>query len=365
MERRAGRGLLHHRLLQGASVPVPDPTLAAREVLIFRQGDRYRVRDLAEKGRVLLNGAVTRESVLRDADCVQLGRVLLRFYEDTPGRAGQIVLYPEGGNGSSHAAVRSAPPGVPGEVEARSAAPARGGRKIPPLVVLAAILFVGVLLGYYGGRKPAAPDGGLETVLRSRDATANDGGQAPSAGPTDVPRRPEPSPVEEPPEADPLEKLRKQLETAPSAAPAPATAQAPTLAPAVAPAQGPTQGPAQAPDPWARKRAFHRLFLDVAGRPPTREEAGALAGKEPKAWWEAALAGAPAKPAWSEVPEEAVRALLGREPSADEVRAIRDSGLPPAVALAARDEYGRAERTRLRSPICKRFLYLLPRMDSG
>jgi len=83
-----------------ATVPVPDASLASQEVLIRRQADRYVLRDLAEKGRVSLREAVTREGVLKSGDRIRIGRILMLFYENAHRDHGQVDLYrddPPGG----------------------------------------------------------------------------------------------------------------------------------------------------------------------------------------------------------------------------------------------------------------------------
>lgn len=78
---------------EAATVPVPDASLASKEVLIRRLGDRYVLRDLAEKGRVSLREAVTREGVLKNGDRIRVGRVLMFFYEKAHRDRSEVDLY--------------------------------------------------------------------------------------------------------------------------------------------------------------------------------------------------------------------------------------------------------------------------------
>ncbi|HVR73169.1 MAG TPA: FHA domain-containing protein [Planctomycetota bacterium] len=117
-----------------ATVPLPDRSLAPREVQIERDGARWRVRDLAERDRVRLGSAVTREGVLKDGDRLRVGRVSIIFFEDAEGSGGQIDLR------SADPAPETGPGAELSEEPAGAGAPADGPAGIPAVVWIAALL---------------------------------------------------------------------------------------------------------------------------------------------------------------------------------------------------------------------------------
>src|SRR5262245_22730126 len=108
----------------GVTVPLPDGSLSQREATIERHGDRFRLRDLADQGRIRLGGALTREALLRDGDRLTVGRIAITFFESDGGPRGEVHLYPTAAPGARRRAPAPATPRgrpwEPGLVAARS-----------------------------------------------------------------------------------------------------------------------------------------------------------------------------------------------------------------------------------------------------
>jgi hypothetical protein len=220
---------------EGATVPIPDSSLEAKEIFVSKAGERYFFRDLAEKNRVFLNGTLTREGHLTDGDRLRLGRITLLFYDEPPRGGGEVDLFREAAP-DEHGVSRE--PRLEAEEGGEALDPresfAGGFQKVKGPLLLLGSLALGALLGALGSRK--------ETSLTS-----------------------DPTPAAQ---ADPA---------ASKALAAPIEGDGGKKAP---PTPSPAPFPAPPTDPVASRGALFRQFLDVTGRPPTRGEERDLLGAE-------------------------------------------------------------------------------------
>lgn len=344
-------------------VPLPDRGLAAREAVISREEDRYQLRDLVERDRVLLNGAMTRESLLKDGDLIQLGRIVIRFYEEAPRGETQVALPMPSG----------APQALPWTAPAGSATASHRRKRrarIRVIALLTITLLGGGLYGYLGQKPaaipewgPAAPESGSQgkpappegTSARKEESprpppepdAAEPGGETVGEKETQSPRSTSTSLAAD--GEDPLERLRRQLSgTEIPEATQRGTADSRSSDPEAALSLAVAGAPAGTA---ASRRSLYRLFLDLAGRPPTREEEQELAPSSHRQRWQAVMRVA-TLPGWLQSTAESFQALLGREPTGEEVVEIERLATPEwpaAFWVAGLEEYGSADHRRQRS----------------
>ncbi|MBI4606589.1 MAG: FHA domain-containing protein [Planctomycetes bacterium] len=363
-----------------ATVPIPDPGLASKEVLFQRRGDRYLLRDLAEKNRVLLGDAITREALVRNGDRIRVGRVALVFFESEGGTAGQVDLYREEVPAEAGPEPLVAEPPPEPELEEPGGEP-----RIPRAAwigILALALAAGFILGalLLPGRPretaEAPPRGaaaaGQAVVTTGAPALAPAAGAASPRGPASAPLGTAPAPVPPSPPSPLSPPAPPGPKAAQPARPGPSPVFAPPLAapPAAEPRplaealrdlkaelkpRTEERGPPLPPpgkyalgvlqDPTASRVALHRLFLDLAGRPPTRAEARELLPLAHEQRWRRVDEAAarerkgppPAPPAAAELER-----LLGRKPSSEDVEEVEGLATrerPAAFWITALEEY--------------------------
>jgi hypothetical protein len=349
-----------------ASVPIPDGSLAPREVIVSRSGDRYVLRDLAERGRVLLNGAVAREAHLEDGDRMQVGRVSILFLDDARIRGGEVDLYPREA-GPEMEAKRWETLEAEGDRDPRPAEPEREERKGRALVTCFAIaLIAGFAIGLLAIRVPDAPDRApragakaIPAMIEERDPPAPPPGAeaaAPAPEEGDPGRR---IPVDGA-TLEKLDEIRRQAEegTKPpprqeEGTPAKASARLEAATPRTGGTPARAESAATAAD--RSRLALFRLFLDLAERPPTREEEGALsplphAERFQRILETARREGLPVEPG---LPVPALFQLwIGRPPSAAELAEITSASSSRHAAslwISSLPEYSSFERRRTRS----------------
>ncbi len=323
---------------EAATIPVPDPGLAAKEVLISRKGERYLLQDVAEKGRVLLGGTVTRAGLLKDGDRFRAGRISILFFENIRTGSGQVELY------------RDDPPGtdedflgldgsIAGPAQVLAGSPGARG-DIPGSVrigVLAVLLAAGFALG----------------AIAIRGARAEKSSLVPRQARPVEEKRSATKPLAAKPLADALKQLTETLGR---------------------PAPPPPSPPGKyalgiLPDATASTVALFRLFLDLAGRPPLRTEERELLPRDHEARWREVLEIARREATCADLglPVEAqFDAWLGRKPSADEVREVNgllEPARPAAFWIAALEEYRRADRRRPRSPLVRARSFIVDIVD--
>jgi hypothetical protein len=379
-----------------ASVPIPDRNLAPREVGVSRSGDRYVLRDLAERGRVLLNGLATREGLLEDGDRVQVGRISILFLDDARVGGGEVDLYPrETGPDADarrwellEAEGDHAPPVV------RSHAVEQ--RRSTFILCVAISLIVGLAIGVVVIRPPRAPSrppqtGGTTAESTPKNASPGSAGPvkriaAGGAGSPAVDERPSakdpapPSHPTAPPDGDaaggarPEEKGARTLDEIrrltgegdePAGTPAPETGEPAKTSARTEPAAADAASPS-APAPAIVRReaisaaeaasrfALFRLFLDIARRPPTRQEERTMLRlpheeRFRRVMETARREGSPEPPLSI---EPIFQLWIGRPPSPQEVREIAAASSPerpPALTISSRPDYASPERRRPRS----------------
>jgi pSer/pThr/pTyr-binding forkhead associated (FHA) protein len=75
--------LLHHEVSVGRSesnvLSLPDISLSSHHALIFTQGGSYHIKDLNSSNGTFLNGNRIRESLLKNGDQIQLGKINIVF----------------------------------------------------------------------------------------------------------------------------------------------------------------------------------------------------------------------------------------------------------------------------------------------
>jgi hypothetical protein len=330
-----------------ATVPLPDGSLSQREASIERHGDRFLLRDLADQGRVKLGGTVTREALLRDGDRLGIGRVAITFFERDRGPGGEVQLFREAPPESAMQPAVVAPRSSPAEREAQ-APPAE-----PPVMSRGAwlgILVLCLVAGFAAG-----------SMLTRRAGEADDGATTP---PPLSPLPAAPAPAAAPASSQrpdrgldtAVRELKEELE--PEAAKLePETKPEPTASPPPAVQQGP---PAKfelgsIPDADAWRLHLFRLFLDIAGRPPTRTEERELLGQPHTERWRRAVQAAPPeqRSGLAGAPEAERERLLGRQGTleeASELLALVTADRPAAFWLTSLAEYRDPARRRPRSP---------------
>jgi pSer/pThr/pTyr-binding forkhead associated (FHA) protein len=136
---------------ESATIPLPDPTLAPKEVEVRREGERFVIRHLVDRSGLFLNGSATRESLLEDGDWLQLGKVLIVFFEHAPGSLKQVDLRLSGMSREVLERAVALPP-PESEDDAYEGASFGGlSRGFRAVVLLGAVL-LGVFLGFFGPR---------------------------------------------------------------------------------------------------------------------------------------------------------------------------------------------------------------------
>jgi hypothetical protein len=262
-----------------ATVPVPDDGLAAREVKVTKTGDRYLLRDLAEKDRVLLNGVVAREGLLKDGDQLEIGRIAVLFLDDAPA-PGEIRFFPgeqdgdlEGDRWDLLEAAASAPRSLPDEPTGHK--PSWRG---VPLACLLGTFVAGVAFGVLGLRSPTTrgpaprPPPAEPTFVEPNER--REGEPAGAANPA-----PPPPLAAAPGNAGPAE-----ASTIPPPAPPepPASTESATAPPAVTPSAPGVEGP-RAPGTTEAATLLPEPAGDVESRTPAAKEVGAEEAAEPAA----------------------------------------------------------------------------------
>jgi len=323
---------------ENATVPLPDPGLHPRELRVTRSGDRYHLRDLAEKDRVLVNGVITREAVLKHGDRIIVGRIAMLF-EDAERSRGEVDLFrvsEEGGEDLWEVLAAEAEklprPRPPGGIEQ-----AQWKRYCFELCIIS--LFFGIAFGFLyrvpRSHRPAHRSAPLPTAT------------APEAGPG--------GPTEETKTdgGDTLRKLEEMLKVSRGeTAPAPTAEEA---APSIEPAT-PYAGSGASPfdldralEPAASRRLLFKIFLDVAGRPPTRAEERDVFPLPHRDRFR--LASGAASSEGRALPGSPFLEWMGREPSSAEEKDLAGRAtaeLPAALWVTAHEEY--LARVRERAP---------------
>jgi hypothetical protein len=356
-----------------ASVPIPDGALAPREAIVSHSGDRYVVRDLAEKGRVLLNGVVVREALLQDGDRLQVGRIAMLFLDDARVRGGELDLYPgeaepetEGKRWETLEAEGDRAPRPAGPP------PAGEGRKRARIACFLAALAAGLAIGLLV-RVPGAPDRARDTATKTAALQSAGGDERPGGGGAEARPGAEGGEATRPPAGrDPggdatlrkLEEIRREEREDAEPPPPPPEPGAPARASARLDAAGAALAGKPSPDGVAstalaamgRSRlALFRLFLDVAGRPPTRGEEEALLAAPHEERCERAREAALREGSPAELPSSAAALFqlwIGRPPSAGEIRDLEGAtsrDRPAACRVSSLPEYSSPERRRPRS----------------
>jgi len=353
---------------ESATVPVPDATLSPREVSISKKGERYLLQDLAERGQVLLAGAVTRTGLLKDGDRFRVGRIAFLFIENPKVDSGQVELYRDATptfdvlDGPVPAPpVRRPEPRIPNEVE------------IPRGVwvgVLILAIFTGMCLGvlFTGGggsssstsAKGAAP----EPVTGKREDRPAEpaGGKAIDEAIARV-KSEKPAPAPASPE-------RMRLADAPNGAP---DRQPPRSLEARKESAGPSPSLALtldvSKDPAVSRIALFRLFLDLAGRPPTRLEEKELLPLDHDGRWRRIVESAAREGTLPDMtaPVEAQFFLfIGRKPELEEsqeIARLATTERPALYWIAAMDEYRRLDRRRPRPPFARARSFIVDLLD--
>ncbi len=62
-----------------ADLQVPHGTVSRHHCAVWRDGTRYRIRDMGSTNLTRVNGAIVQEAALADGDQIQLGDSVLRF----------------------------------------------------------------------------------------------------------------------------------------------------------------------------------------------------------------------------------------------------------------------------------------------
>jgi predicted component of type VI protein secretion system len=372
-----------------SQVCLPHTSVSKKHLLVERKGKRYVFRDLGSKNGVIVNGFRMSKGTLEDGDELQIGSLFITFYsdggpaivpapavtrgdaraanggaaandaaglahprdgEDAPVRLGvpETPILPQlsvddlerelegssdepAGTATLHISrddprlhyllrqpVRRRPDGDEeweksqaerGQPKASGPNPFRRGAI---LLGMGACLSVGLLLGYLGGKLD---------------------GNAPSAG---------------------------EVVPAASTRPAAQSAQPPAVQPAPAAPAAPEYpwAPADLRDAGTAKRMIVRLFLDLAGRPPIRDELARLDKASPEKIYDAARSQIPtgpeaSPPRLSDNLPEVFERLMGRKPAGPEDEKIRqESGGDAdhyAFALATSAAYCDPSRKRPRT----------------
>jgi hypothetical protein len=386
-----------------ATVPLPDRSLAPSEAVLYRQGDRHLLRDLAERGRVLVNGALTREAILKDGDRIQMGNIVFVFLENAPRAGKQVSLdtpleswvrgrHAQGGPESQRGLEPS------GTLEPPAEAPRPG--ILQSLVVTFAVgcllgILVPILVGALfpqtrpapsgqwikppgiraeegaGGRKESLPGSSAEDPLRKLRESLN-GGPAAAAKEAGRPAGGRGSETGAGPVAQEATALGPPPPTA--LGPALPTALGPALPTALGPALSTAPAPAKfelAPlaDPVESRRSLFRLFLDVAGRPPTRGEARDLARVGHDVRWRRARELCLPSSALARAggtAEAEFQLLLGRAPTAEETEEmtrLTTPDRPAAFWITSLAEYRRADRRRPRGALERAASFIVDFLD--
>ena len=320
---------------ENATVPLPDPGLLARELRITRSGDRYHLRDLAEKDRVLVNGVITRDAVLKHGDRIVVGRIAMLF-EDAERSRGEVDLFrvSEESNGDLWEVLAAEAEKLPRLRPPGGIEQSQWKRYCLELCFIS--LFFGMAFGFlYKVPRPPRPAGRTTAPPVGTAPGPRPGGTA-SETRTD--------------DGDTLRKLEEMLkvsraETTP-APPAEETAPHGDTAPPAAASSSPFVLD-RSLEPAASRRLLFKIFLDVAGRPPTRAEernAFPLPHRDRFRLASEASGG-------RDLPASPFMAWLGREPTSAEEKDLagRATGeLPAALWVTAHEEY--LARVRERAP---------------
>lgn len=314
---------------ESATIPLPDETLAPREVRITRKGERYLLQDLAEKGRVILGGTVTRTGLLKDGDCFRLGRVSVLFHDQDQRTGGQVEVFRDPPpsfdlleSASQSSVVKRSEPLTPDDPE------------IPRGVwaaVLVLAVFSGLSLGILLWGPPRDTTAAVERATTSMEAP----GTLPKSGEQAIARV--------------KEEARSPVSSLPNR-------RTPTTEPAVPKASPPPQFALEPIlEPAAGRLSLFRLFIDLAGRPPTRAEERELLSLNHEAKWQEALDTGRREgtlPQLTTPLEAQFLDFIGRQPSGVEVQEITGAVTqerPAAFWITALPEYRRVDHRRQRS----------------
>jgi len=321
-----------------ATVPVPDSSLAAREIAITRKDDGYYVSDVSRKGRLVIQGAVAAEGRLKDGDRFRVGRLAALFLEVAPAENGQVEITRERTAAPPAVVLENAEKRRPGEKqEPRQRPPAAVPRSTWLGVLVAAFLAglcIGILAWTRSNPTARAPEDGSHAAPTAKQTV-----KAPEAG---APKAPAVRP-------DTLETAIHDLQASLQKNGTPRAA-----TPNALPAKY-ELGPIS--DPTASRIALVRLCLDLTGRPPTREEERQLLPldfeKRWRAIWDRAVQEGGPNPALTGSVEAQFQELLGRAATsseANEVASLASPERPFAFWISSLDEYRRPDRRRPRAP---------------
>lgn len=72
---------------EGSVCPIEDGTVPPRQCVIWREGGRFRIRDLGPRARTLVNCQYVREADLVPGDRIAVGDVVFTFHSLTPRRS--------------------------------------------------------------------------------------------------------------------------------------------------------------------------------------------------------------------------------------------------------------------------------------
>ena len=307
---------------KSTDVPIADDSVSKVHIAIARSGAGYAFQDLWSRNGTLLNGRKCAEGLLKDGDCLRIGRIGILFQagEDSPdptaaaGRTGQCEGAAAQGAPVEAITAQASPLAAP---DAPAAPPAARGAKVhgelrkeiefirlmekhKRIVIALEIGVLGISLGFLAGRFDLRP------VPRGTGS-----GAAPVAAP-----------------ASGGAEARLPASAAPDAVPGQAM---PAESAGMEPSGGQTDPEAverlcgtllAGPDrPYADGEESHcvlfRLFFDVLDRPPTRAEETAFIPLDHRERWRRLQAlAAPAAPAGTAGLEKALEAAQPPDPTA-------------------------------------------------
>lgn len=370
-------------------VCIPHTSVSKKHVLVERRGPKYIFRDLGSKNGSYLNDFRMTRGALSDGDELRVGSIRITFYKAA---APEQAVPPEGG------AVAASPsrewePGHEAPASSVAPQPSRAEQET-------AALPRKELSDRLATDDEAAPDASQaeveveEVLLDAEDPSSGlDGESGDTAAPAAERLRRRPvrqvvSPEEPSLPAAPARTIsRARLAGGGLACVAlgfvlgylaatlgnredsrGASTSTTTSLPPSSAAPGPRAGESEAPadssavtapaditDPTTGRRLIVRLHIDLAGRPPTREELRAFEKlSREELWYEVAKRAGKVKGAGKipEKPEEAFTRLIGRRPSPEEIAALLEAARGDldhfAAAVGTSAFYAGAEHRRRR-----------------
>ncbi|HVR75196.1 MAG TPA: FHA domain-containing protein [Planctomycetota bacterium] len=368
-----------------AAVSIPHASVSKKHVLVERRGSRYAYRDLGSRNGTYVNTFRRDQGILDDGDELRIGSILVTFYsEKAPPRALNEMPAAPLALGTAPASLDETevlgrkvedPQGTPPPPTDAAPAP---DEPMEPDEPLEASAVVGEDLQPAEDPQPAVdspPAARRHATVRplhsaAPRSSARLAGAVPRPGP--VPRRISPRAVVlgivgclgvglvlgylgtliDPPRdgGTPLEPALQAPGGGVLATNVPVASEAPQASPSA----GPLGPPAAIDDRATSVRLRVRLFLDLAGRPPFRDEMKEL---EPlsleKLWDRISSRRTSTREAHPREPGEIFRRLMGREATrTEEERLLEEAKDDPehfAFAVGTSADYANAARRRRRT----------------